>query len=76
MWYPQIYSSVSQGSVIGPQQHYLERMEGPMHREGFAFRQRVGATLAVAWDMAGPAFVNAGAMGRESEFKSCNVSFS
>ncbi|CBJ27072.1 conserved unknown protein [Ectocarpus siliculosus] len=29
------------GSVIGPQQHYLEQMEGTMHREGFAFRQRV-----------------------------------
>lgn len=34
-----------QGSVIGPQQHYLERMEGPMHREGLAFRQRVRATV-------------------------------
>ncbi|CAM9154142.1 unnamed protein product [Ectocarpus sp. 4 AP-2014] len=31
------------GSVIGPQQHYLEQMEGPMHREGFAFRQRAGS---------------------------------
>ncbi|CAN0535777.1 unnamed protein product [Ectocarpus sp. 12 AP-2014] len=31
------------GSVIGPQQHYLEQMEGPMHREGVAFRQRAGS---------------------------------
>lgn len=37
------------GSVIGPQQHYLERMEGPMHREGIAFRERTNpnCTLSV-----------------------------
>lgn len=32
------------GSVIGPQQQYLQQMEGTMHRDGLAFRQRVGAT--------------------------------
>ncbi|CAM9827089.1 unnamed protein product, partial [Laminaria digitata] len=29
------------GSVIGPQQHFLEQMEGPMQRDGAAFRRRV-----------------------------------
>lgn len=46
------------GSVIGPQQQYLEQMENVMHREGHALRQQVpmcfatddllGATLEVA----------------------------
>ncbi len=47
-----------QGSVIGAQQHYLERMEGPMHREGFAFRQRVSASAGYYIPRVSPAHVD------------------
>lgn len=36
------------GSVIGPQQHYLQQMEGPMRREGMAFREKTEGSNASA----------------------------
>lgn len=34
------------GSVIGPQQQYLEQMESVMHQEGLALRQQVPVCFA------------------------------